>query len=60
MARAAFKGVMRSVLFQDGAVEQELTFCIFTSDLPYAVIISRAAKTIGWKYSSLMASTITT
>lgn len=59
-AGAAFKGVVRSVLFWDGAAVPELTFRVFTSDLPHAVIISRATKTISWNDSSPMASTIAT
>lgn len=57
-ARAAFKGVVRSVLPRDGAAVQELTFRVFTSDLPHAVIISHATKTISWNDSGPMASTV--
>lgn len=57
-AGAAFKGVVRSVLPRDGAAVQELTFRVFTSDLPHAVIISHATKTISWNDSGPMASTV--
>lgn len=57
---AAFRGVVRSVLFWDGAVVQELTFCVFTSDLPRAVIISHATRNIGWNDSRPVASAIAT
>lgn len=59
-AGAAFKGVVRSVLFWDGAAVLELTFRVFTSDLPHAVMISHATKTISGNDSSPMASTIAT
>jgi len=59
-AGAALKGSARSVLFRDGAAVQELTFRVFTSDLPHAVTISRATKAISWNDSGPMASTIAT
>lgn len=60
VAGATFEGLIRSVLFQDGAAVLELTFHLFTSDLPHAVIISHAIKTVSWNDSGPMASTIAT